>query len=266
MLSITEPRKKYPQGIVIYDGPSKIDGKRIIVVATGFNGSDNPKTGNMVQLWILPWKENPIVAYAKGNDTSVCGDCKHRSPKSGGWGTCYVSIHQAPYQVWNAFKRGRYEPVNNMNMHAFEGKHVRLGSYGDPAAVPFEVWEKVCSIAKGYTGYTHLWNRSFCDKRLKQYCMASVDSMKELKRAQKKGWRTFRIRFDNSICENEIVCPASKEAGEKTNCQSCGFCNGADKNKTVTIKVHGRSWKIKRFAKIMKLRRQKKAYRHLIKR
>lgn len=265
MLSITEPRKKYPQGIVIYDGPSKIDGKRIIVVATGFNGTENPKTGDMVQTWILPWKENPTVAYTKGNDISICGDCKHCSPKNGGWGTCYVSVHQAPYQVWNAFKRGRYEPVNNMNMYAFVGKHVRLGSYGDPAAVPFEVWDKVCSIAKEWTGYTHQWHRSFCDDRLKQYCMASVDSMKELKRAQKKGWRTFRIRFDDSCAENEILCPASKEAGEKTNCQACGLCSGGSKRKTVTIGVHGRSWKIKRFAKIMKLRRQKKAYRHLIK-
>jgi len=265
MISITSPNRKYPQGIVIYDGPSLIDKKRIIVIATGFKSTDNPKTGDMVQVWILPHKENPIKAYHKGSDKSVCGDCKHSSVKNGGWGTCYVSIHQAPYQVWEAWKRGRYEVVNTTNMHAFIGKNVRFGSYGDPAAVPFEVWKTICDMAKSFTGYTHQWHRSFCDPRLKSFCMASVDSMTELKRAKAKGWRTFRIRFDQTKAANEIVCPASEEMGAKTTCEKCGLCAGKSKNmKDVTIRIHGRTWKMKRFQKCMELRERKKNPKYFI--
>ena len=37
-----------PQGIILYKGPSKIDGKKIIAVATGFaNKSENNKTGEI---------------------------------------------------------------------------------------------------------------------------------------------------------------------------------------------------------------------------
>ena len=46
---------------------------------------------------------------------------------------------------------------------------IRLGSYGDPAAVPIEIWDNLCSVAANYTGYTHQW--ATCDPNLKNYCM-----------------------------------------------------------------------------------------------
>ena len=43
-------RKRKPQGVVLYRGPSLLNGRRIVVVATGLcRMSKNPKTGNMVQ-------------------------------------------------------------------------------------------------------------------------------------------------------------------------------------------------------------------------
>jgi hypothetical protein len=43
--------KQTLRGVVLYEGPSELDGKPIVVVAT-FN-SVNDKTGNMVQTWII---------------------------------------------------------------------------------------------------------------------------------------------------------------------------------------------------------------------
>src|SRR5262245_11876488 len=42
--------KKKPNGFVLYDGPSALDGERIVVVVTGFTRrSKNGKTGRMLQ-------------------------------------------------------------------------------------------------------------------------------------------------------------------------------------------------------------------------
>jgi len=272
MISIANTRLNgMPQGIILYHGPSLIDGKPIIVIATGFySSSDNPKTGaNCIQTWILPANENPMLAWLKGQDSSVCGDCKHSSPKNGGWNTCYVNTYQAPNNVWKAWKRGRYEKPSRMNLGCFTGKVVRLGSYGEPSAVPVSVWKTITKHAKGFVGYTHQWDRAFIDTDLKHYCMASCDTAKEALRAQAKGWRTFRVRLENEeVMSNEIMCPASKEAGQKMTCDQCGLCSGIkvnkDSRKSIAIIIHGRDWKCKRFAKIMQRRKNKKSYRDLI--
>lgn len=264
MISICSPKSSKLKGLVFYDGPSLIDGKPILGIATGFQRTNNPKTGNMIQTWIIPKKQSPTKAIVEGKDVSICGDCKHRSKASGGWGTCYVSVYYGPYNIYKAYKRGSYEIVNALNMNAFRDRHIRIGSYGDPAAIPYEVWEKICSLSKGFTGYTHQWHRAFCDQRLKKICMASVDTVKEAQRARSKGWKTFRIQYNDETMDNEIHCPASKEMGNKTTCERCGICSGLGKP-NVAIKFHGYKWKEQLFKRIMTLRKQKKAYRHLIK-
>ena len=192
MISVAKLRNVAPpQGIILYNGPSKIDGKKIVVIATGFKTkSDNPKTGQVIQTWILPASQSPITSWTTGKDHSVCGDCKHSSPKNGGWNTCYVNVYQAPLNVWYAWKKGRYAIPTKMNMHFFRDKIVRIGSYGDPSSCPTNVWEIIASYAKGVVGYTHQHSKAFTDKNLKHYCMASCDTKSEALRAQAKGWRT----------------------------------------------------------------------------
>lgn len=270
MISVANVRNNgMPQGIVIYRGPSKIDGKPIVVIATGFKTpSDNPKTGQIIQTWILPANISPLEVRATGKDSSICGDCKHSSIKNGGWNTCYVSVYQAPNNIWRTWKKGRYENPSKMNIHCFRDKIVRIGSYGDPLAVPSNVWKTILSNAAGCSGYTHQW-RNCKDDSYKRFCMASCDTFKEKLLAQKMGWRTFRIRReDEEISKDEIVCPASQEGGQITTCKKCGLCSGKketkDSRKNIAIIIHGRSWKIKRFEKIMSLRKAKKKYTHLL--
>jgi len=70
--------------------------------------------------------------------------------------------------------------------------------------------------------------------------MASVDTAVEAIEAQKMGWRTFRVRDEaDPIMPNEIMCPASKEAGFRTKCAQCVLCAGTTrKAKNIAIIAH----------------------------
>jgi hypothetical protein len=261
---------KKPIGIVLWRGKSLLDGERIAVVATGVYSSQatkNRKTGNMIQTYIIRRDIHPMLARRMGADYSICGDCMHREQS-----TCYVNLCHGPINVFLALVDGSYKEYEPEDIELFRDRFVRLGTYGDPAAVPIEVWENICKVAKGWTGYTHQWKK--CDPRLKCFCMASVDSIErfnvEYEKAQSMGWRTFRVResLDNPVGENEFVCPASKERGVLTNCEKCGCCSGifSHTKKSPVIMLHAdalelANWRNARYRKIMVLRRRKQAWR-----
>jgi hypothetical protein len=95
--------------------------------------------------------------------------------------------------------------------------------------------------------------------------MASCDNEKEYIKAKKLGWRSFRIRLDSSkrLLENEFVCPASNEAGNKTSCNKCKACMGlgAKTKKDPVIIIHGLEHKIAKFKWGMERIAWKEAYR-----
>ena len=73
-------------------------------------------------------------------------------------GACYVNIGQAPLGIYRAFERGNYPDYSNDGeaiAAALGGRSVRMGAYGDPAAIPVTVWESLLIAADGWTGYTH---------------------------------------------------------------------------------------------------------------
>jgi hypothetical protein len=237
-LDASMPKSKRPNGYVIYRGASMINGDPIVVIA--ITKSSNKKTGNMVQTYILPDNGQLPVANAKAlNDEAVCGDCKHRRGKDG---SCYVNLGQGVTVVTKAYLAGKYPHLLSYHGDLFEGRNVRLGTYGDPAAVPTLVWEIMLSKANAWTGYTHQWHKSSTDPRLMQYCMASVDSDDEFLQAQSMGYRTFRVRLSNQpLLAKEFMCPASEEAGKRKLCTDCKACDGGiDTAKaSPAIVVHG---------------------------
>lgn len=226
-------------GAVIFEGPSRLDGAPIVVIVTGLaSKSRNEKTGDMLQTWILRADVHPQEALKSGEDASICGGCKHR-PALGG--ACYVQVARAPSQVWKAYKAGRYPKVKLDRLPDLAAhRMVRLGSYGDPAAVPPIYWRQLTLKAEGWTGYTHQWASA---PALKSLCMASVDSPAEYEAARAKGWRTFRVRTAAAplMGPREIMCPASEEAGKKTDCASCKACMGtmAKARVNIAIVAHG---------------------------
>ena len=232
-------KKHKPTGYIIYRGASLLDGKPIVVVAiTG--ESKNGKTGNLVQTYIMADNgKSPVESARLWEDVSVCGDCKHRR---GTGGSCYVNLGQGVRSVMDGIMRGIY-PLDDgyMLAAAVFNRKVRLGTYGDPAAVPAWVWEGLLHTAAGHTGYTHQWASGKAE-HVKRWCMASVDTLGETVRAQAAGWRTFRVTAPDTVgaFAREAPCPASEEQGKRLTCETCMACSGGDSKKaSVTIVVHG---------------------------
>ena len=231
-------------GVVLYKGPSRIDDKPIVAVACRIaDASANSKTGAMVQTFIMRRDIAPHKALKTGDDASVCGDCPLR-PIHKGATRCYVRVYQAPLSVWNAYQRGRYA-VPGVDFDAallpqlFAGLSFRIGSYGDPAAIPSSVWKTATRRVKNRTGYTHQWRR--IGVGLKNLCMASADSESDVATATAKGWRTFRVRKHAApTLKTESICPASKEGGQRVQCNTCGLCKGATiAARNIVIADHG---------------------------
>ena len=236
------------QSYVIYDGPSQIDGKPIVAIAQVKTG--NRKTGDMVQTWILRSDIDPISASRTGEDSSICGDCPHKgkpSDKASGWAigrSCYVNLLFAPNGVYKAYKRGSYPVAQGHDaIRAIGlGMGVRLGSYGDPEAIPEHVWRSLTSAAEYVTAYTHGANT------MPDIVMTSADSAAQAHDAWGKGERTFRVisALDKVIKGKEILCPASEESkaasGKTVTCAMCKLCGGNSvKAKSVAIVAHGAS-------------------------
>jgi hypothetical protein len=135
------------QNGIIYRGPSLYDGAPIVVVAT-FTKS-NSKTGGVVQTYILRDDVDPRDASKGGQDVSICGSCPHRGEvnddparKIAKGRTCYVNLGQGVLITWLALQRGVYPDAQDAASRAAigAGRVVRVGTYGDPAAVPQEIW------------------------------------------------------------------------------------------------------------------------------
>jgi hypothetical protein len=218
-------------GFVLYEGPSMLDGAPIVVVATGFaDKSANAKTGGIIQTWILRQDVPPHRAFKSSEGGSVCGDCPHKLNQ-----TCYVPWHQAPLAVWNCYRRGGYPPLPSPAV--FSDRILRLGSAGDPAAVPFAIWGAILPWVASHTGYTHQWRNSV-GAPLLGTCQASCDSAADLEDARAAGWRTFSVLPLGAIDPVGVVhCAASKERGAKTDCATCRLCDGASAD--VAIIAHG---------------------------
>lgn len=235
------------RGAIIYRGPSLLTGAPIIGAITGLDGSShNPKTGPMVQAWILRADRLPMDAVRDGSDTAICGTCALRG--DGAFGRrCYVTPWLAPTNVWKALP-DYLEPSWSELPALLQGRAVRLGAYGDPAAVPVEVWQAVLRGASGWVGYTHAWRT--CDRRLQALVMASVDSEEDGREARLAQWRTFRVRRpDEPVLRSlEFICPASDEAGHRTTCQRCQLCRGTSSPaRSVVILPHGKPGNLKAF-------------------
>ena len=232
------PKAKKPAGFVIYRGASQLDGAPIVVVA--LTNSTNAKTGNMVQTYILVDNGRSPVDNARSlADVSICGDCKHRR---GIGGACYVNLGQGARAVAAAIVAGNYPADILAAQNAAAGRMVRLGTYGDPAAVPANIWRTLLAKAGGNTGYTHQWQSGKAGADIMALCMASADNEAERAAAKAAGFRTFRVRAaDQPIAAGEFVCPASEEGGRRKLCGECGACDGGLNTRRAdpVIIVHG---------------------------
>lgn len=236
--------------IAIYTGPSMIDGAPIVVLAT--LDSRNVKTGALIQTFIMRSDIEPHLAVKTGQDSSVCGNCPRRIFNGG---DCYVLPHQAALSSWRAWEREGKPAADTLKAclameKAAKGHGLRMGSYGDPAAVPFYVWQILIDslCPKTVTGYTHQWGNDFAHLAypeqhkawMRDNLMASCDNTSEAELARVQGWRFFLAVPKNvEIPARTVECLSDKM--DKT-CEECGICNGNQGRlgrASVYIREHG---------------------------
>ena len=228
---------------VIYKGQSLLDGKPIVAIAT--YSDRNTKTGKVLQTYIIRADISPLEASKSGEDFSICGDCKFRGTpttdpvrKQAVKRDCYVNLGQGPTIVFKSYMRGVYPMANNRadRTDLGFGRVVRIGTYGDPAAVPSWVWDQLLTGCESHLAYSH--QSGFRP----DIAMQSADTEAQAVAHWKNGARTFRVITDigDLVKGKEILCPASKEAGRRVQCNACKLCGGTSikASKSIAIVQH----------------------------
>ena len=235
------------QSTILYHGPAAAP-YRGTVTAVLFRSLDNPKTGPTLAIAILPGTGMTAVSdRTQGEDGACCGACPFRSVAGGGNGGCYVS--SVALMGYTAAARSAWQADAHGFPSAWPMRHgrplpLRLGAYGDPAALPAHVIRSVRAHAGAsgahVWGYTHGWAKR---PDLADMCMASVESSAGQARAVAKGWRVYRIVRDAS----ELATTGLQECESSTGlaCVDCRKCagTGAAADNGRAIIVHGPSAK-----------------------
>jgi hypothetical protein len=231
-------------GYIAYEGPSAIDGAPIVVIVNKIDtDSKNDKTGAIVQSFIIRSHVNPVRALQTGADASVCGQCEHRPKlaRKSGKPICYVQVGKSVLSVYKAYRRGRYVKADPATIaKALAGKIVRIGTYGDPCAEPATMWAQITRYALGRRGFTHQWDTPGFDvDAWAPLVMASADTIDQAAKANLLGMRVFRVSIGVDVQAGEAMCPASKEAGQRTTCAKCTLCAGTSiKARDIVIADH----------------------------
>lgn len=199
-------------GYVLYEDSS------IVTVVT--LKSENRKTGNMAQVWILTANESPLEAVKSGGDRDICGTCPLRPLANGG---CYVEVGKAPMSIWKAWKKGKYPKADTS---VLRGKKVRIGAYGDPAFLPESLINDIIQEAESHTAYTHQWRQAHW---LKGIAMASCENEQDARKAYLDGWGVFLLRKRGTETSIGEQCLGG--------CEYCMKCNG--KSSIIWVEAHG---------------------------
>lgn len=226
--------KRGSGSLVVWRGKSLYDGAPIMVslVAT----SDNQKTGNMAQVFVMRQDVVPFGAMKSGLDYSVCGKCSLRPDLLGG---CYVPTVKLRAH-WDKVSK---QPVATAEEVAIAAglRPIRLGAYGDMAAVPAKVTDMLVAIARGkVTNYTHgQWTLGFdAIDHMRRYTMLSVESLDEAHRAWQRGWRTYRmLDAGEKPARGEILCPYNAIGQQCYDCLRCG--GHGNRGPSIVVPVHG---------------------------
>lgn len=249
-------KSKLLHSFTVWKGASVIDGAPIALLVTrGYKA--NKKTGGMIQTYIIRTDKSPSEVLKRGEDASICGSCIHSSKGNGGNATCYVRVDTGVLQVFRAMERGKYPLIGLYEAcEQVAGEKVRLGTYGDPCAIPEYVWRQFLASVSGCTGYTHGW-KSDRAQWLKDFCMASCDNLAETKLAHAAKWRTFTVLPTeyHDKPSGSFLCPASEQAGRKLTCSECMACDGnrTERKASVFIPVHGVKFKQVRFNNLIQI-------------
>lgn len=257
------PTANNTNGVILWEGTSQLDGVTpIVAIMTGITRkSKNDKTLDLKQIWIIRSDKAPNLAATDNTDGGICGDgerrCIHARRFDEATGkfvrTCYVNL-RTPSTIFRCYSKGNYGKLNLYNVEqvrqAVWGRGVggvRIGAYGDPAAVPYEVWKAITEVADFTTGYTHQWQ--WISRGYGEFCMASSESTELTMLAESMGYRAFQVVGVGEAKQTmkEMVsaglkprrCPSDPALPVKVGCADCKGCSGFRVARHVVIEAHG---------------------------
>lgn len=203
-----------PTGYLLHTGT--VSGRPYVAIAT--LETDNPKTGDMVQVWFLLRDVHPVEAVKSGLDfETICRECPFASGKG-----CYVNSGQAPLSVWKAFHRGRYPFLAPGDYgRIFGNRRVRFGAYGNPTLLPLPLIDRIARVSDGWTGYFHDWRTNPQAAEYGRYFMASTETADSFRAAVAAGFRTFHVSPERPAGAVECLSDA-----KGLTCAECRLCNG----------------------------------------
>ena len=230
---------------IIWRGGSLIDGGNVAAIISGmFTPSANDKTGAMAQLTIIKTDEDPIAAMHSGGDFSICGNCKFRKNPTTGARRCYVNLGQSILKQYQTLSNAKYPTISPHDASLIcraNRKNIRLGAYGDMAAIPQHVIRELLAAAgTRSTAYSHQWREDYFDPSVLNVAMASVDSIDEVLELRRRfpNARHYRTAENyNDLMPDEIPCPSkNRTTGERVlQCDDCLLCDGSLKAKNIVI-------------------------------
>jgi len=161
-------------------------------------------------------------------DSSNCMDCPYSGNQ--GEGGCYTHKFNQYVGFLSMLRSIKASDLTPLDAEKFldavsmcKDSYVRFGTYGEPSLLNFSLVKNMAHVSKSWTGYTHQWNKVWALPYSK-YFMASTHNKEETYKAKQKNYRSFIASTTGT--EEAVTCPASAEAGFKSNCASCGLCSG----------------------------------------
>jgi hypothetical protein len=218
--------------------PSQLANGRQVVILAKLKA--NKKTGRMIQLAFL----DPTVDQRRIDPDQPNGQgCDRRCSAFDG---CYVQSFVfhigsiagalAEYQAGTmpAIEFGQF-----LNVVESAATPTRIGEFGDPASVEFDVIDRIVLASRqaGWTGYSHHWRN--CDQRLAQYVMASVETETDYQLARSMGWRCFQVG-GQVVKGQRLECLNTSQG---LACAACRLCRGNEMKFDIVIEAHGRNAK-----------------------
>ena len=214
-----------------------LDGQNIFVVRKGFTTNQKISNGKpLVQTYTFSVKQWQLASTRKGFemkdffalDESNCLDCPYSG--NSGTGKCYTHKfmqYTGFLAMLRSIKTDQVTPLTSQKRAAIikmcTGSYVRFGTYGEPSLLSVDLVKQMAEASSTWTGYTHQYAKPWA-KDYGQYFMASIHNQAEADDARDKAYRSFIASQDGN--ELAVSCPASKEAGFKSNCAACGLCSG----------------------------------------
>lgn len=202
------------------------------LVFTALNGSSNRKTGDMIQTYLLDksrLKSEKSVFGAKCQDCSMVKECYVSRDK--------LSVRRSLVLTLEGQRATYQKRLLGGVLPLLKGRLIRLGTYGDPSAIPLRDLARICSSAKGHTGYTHFWRE--IDEGYSAYLMSSCETLADELLSNALGYRAFRVLLDaHEVHETSKKSVQCLNASVGLTCAECLLCSGSQGKGSSNIYIH----------------------------